>query len=274
MGVLYVVATPIGNLGDLSPRAADTLRAVPLIAAEDTRVTRKLLNHIESPARMVSFHENSPPQRIEELLSHLDQGDLAVVTDAGSPGVSDPGAALVSRAAGAGHEIVTIPGPSSVIAALSVSGFAADRFLFLGFPPRKSSERKRLFTEHSAFSAPIVFFESPHRVCDTLKDLANALPDRKVAVCRELTKLHEEVFRGTADEAISHFVEPRGEFAIVIAPGRPVSQEITDQRISDSIAAHRERGLKGRSLVEQVMAETGAPRSRVYPLTLAVQGEL
>ena len=269
MGNLYVVATPIGNLGDLSPRATEVLRAVPLIAAEDTRVTKKLLNHIESGARLTSFHENSPPQRVDELLSHLDEADLAVVSDAGSPGISDPGAALVSRAAEAGHSVIAVPGPSSVIAALSVSGFAGDRFLFLGFTPRKSSERRQLFAEHATFTAPIVFFESPHRVRETLKDLASALPDRAVAVCRELTKVHEEVFRGTAEEAATYFDAPRGEFAIVIAPGEAVSTEITDERITSSIESHLSAGLKGRNLVEAVIAETGAPRSRVYPMTLA-----
>jgi 16S rRNA (cytidine1402-2'-O)-methyltransferase len=269
MGSLYVVATPIGNLGDLSPRAAEILRTVPLVAAEDTRVTKKLLNHIESRARLTSFHENSPPQRIEELLAHLDGADLAMVTDAGSPGISDPGAALVSRAAEAGHTVVTIPGPSSVIAALSVSGFAGDRFLFLGFPPRKSAERRQLFLEHASFTAPIVLFESPHRVTETLTDLAAALPGRRVAICRELTKLHEEVFHGTTEEAAARFGEPRGEFVIVIGPGEAVSEAASDERVREAISAHRERGLKGRTLVEAVIAETGAPRSRVYPMTLA-----
>lgn len=268
MGSLYVVATPIGNLGDLSSRSIEILRTVPFIAAEDTRVTKKLLNHIESDARLVSFHESSPPNRLGELLGHLADGDLALVTDAGSPAISDPGAALVSSASDAGHDVMTVPGPSSVIAALSISGFSGDQFLFLGFPPRKTADRKALFNEHSSFPAPIVLFESPHRVKDTLKDIANSMPERQIAVCREMTKIHEEVFRGSAIEALQRFDTPRGEFALVIAPGEKISSEIPDEEINTSIKAHRKDGLRGRNLVEAVIAETGAPRSRVYPMTL------
>jgi 16S rRNA (cytidine1402-2'-O)-methyltransferase len=271
MGTLYVVATPIGNLGDLSPRAAEVLRLVPLIAAEDTRVTRKLLNHIGSRARLTSYHEDSPPGRLEELLEHLESADLALVTDAGTPGISDPGAELVRRATEAGHTVSAVAGPSAVTAALSVSGFAADRHVFLGFPPRKAGDRKRLFEEFSHAQMPLVLLEAPHRVAETLKSIAEVMPGRAVAVCRELTKLHEEVFRGTAEEAAAHFTEPRGEFVIVIGPGEVAMGLAAEELIPESIERRRSEGLWGRRLVEQVMADTGEPRSRVYEKVLEAE---
>ena len=270
MSTLFVVATPIGNLQDLSPRAAETIRTVPLIAAEDTRVSRKLLNHTGSAARIVSYNENSPPNRLKQLLSHLETADLALLSDAGTPAVSDPGAELVREAIAAGHTVSPIAGPSSVTAALSASGFNGDRFIFLGFPPRKKAERRQFLAENLALPMTLVALEAPHRVNQTLADIAAIAPEREIAVCRELTKLHEEVFRGTADAALKHFVQPRGEFVMVISAGPPAAGVTDDQITSVAMSAFKV-GLRGRDAVRQVIAETGAPRSRVYAIVLATQ---
>lgn len=271
MSTLFVVATPIGNLQDLSPRAAETLRTASLIAAEDTRVSRKLLNHVSSNARMLSYNENSPPSRLHQLLKHLESADVALVTDAGTPAISDPGAVLVKEAAAAGHAVTPIAGPSAVTTALSASGFGGDRFAFLGFPPRKKTERLQFLTENLALPMTVVLLEAPHRIQKTLEAISEVEPDRAIAVCRELTKLHEEVFRGTAAEALEHFYQTRGEFVIVVSAGPAISTEISDEQITHAALAAFESGQKGRAAVEQVISQTGAPRSRVYAIVLAAQ---
>ncbi len=273
MSTLFVVATPIGNLGDLSPRAADTLRSVPLVAAEDTRVTRKLLRHIDARPKVISYHVHSPLSRRQQLLDALQEGDLAIVTDAGTPGISDPGADLVADAAAAGHRVIPIPGPSAVSAALSASGHSGDQYRYLGFLPRRAKDRANVLRDAAMESCTLVCLESPHRIAATLTEIDRQFADRPIAVCRELTKLHEEIFRGTAAEAVEHFEEPRGEFVIVIqgAPGR--SEELGDDDIKTSIVKMLEQGLSGRRLVDEVVAATGEPRSRVYRLVLAIDGK-
>lgn len=273
MSTLYVVATPIGNLGDISLRAIEVLKNVPLIAAEDTRVTRKLLSHIESGARTISFHESSPPGRLNELLNHLESADLALVTDAGTPAVSDPGSALVSAATQVGHTVTAVPGASSVTAALSISGFESNRFAFIGFLSRRKSERQAELSEVANLPMTLVVLEAPHRLLQTLEDIGEAVPGRELVICRELTKLHEEVFRGTAESAISYFQQPRGEFVILIEAAPEQDREITDEQIVESAKQVLGGGLTGKSAVQQVIKETGAPRSRVYPIVLAVQKE-
>jgi 16S rRNA (cytidine1402-2'-O)-methyltransferase len=271
MSTLFVIATPIGNLRDLSPRAADTLQAVPLVAAEDTRVSRKLLNHTGSAARMLSYNENSRPNRLRQLLEHLESADLALVSDAGTPGVSDPGAVLVREATAAGHTVSPIAGPSAVTAAMSASGFSGDRFAFLGFPPRKNAERQQFLIENLALQMTVVLLEAPHRILQTLADIAVVAPEREMAVCRELTKLHEEVFQGTADAALKHFANPRGEFVIVLSASPEIANGITDDAITAAARRALEAGLRGRDAIQQVIAETGAPRSRAYVTVLAIQ---
>ncbi len=268
-----VVATPIGNLQDISLRTIDALKSVPLIAAEDTRVTRKLLNHIGSTARTISYNENSPPNRLRQLLDHLESADLALVTDAGTPAVSDPGSVLVRKAAEAGHTVSPIAGPSSVTAALSVSGFDSARFAFLGFLPRKKNERQRELEENARLPMTLVLLESPHRVLQTLQDIDSVIPERELVICRELTKLHEEVFRGTAEAALSHFDNPKGEFVVLVAPSTDSDPGVTDEQIAEAAQDAIADGLKGKSAVEQVMAKTGAQRSRAYPAVLAAQKE-
>ena len=219
MGTLYVVATPIGNLEDITLRALRVLKEVPLVAAEDTRVTRTLFRAHDIHTPLASFHEFTSATRRGKLVDRLDAGDVALVTDAGTPAVSDPGYPLIRDALSAGHEVVPVPGASSLLAALTVAGLPTHAFCFLGFLPRTTSARKRFFQRHADDESTMVVFESPYRVLASLKDLVSTLgPERRVAIARELTKRFEEVFRGTASAALAHFSEhaPRGEFTFVI----------------------------------------------------------
>ena len=219
MGTLYLVATPIGNLEDITLRALRVLKEVPLVAAEDTRVTRTLFRAHSIDTPMVAFHEFTTPARRAHLIDRLNSADVALVTDAGTPGVSDPGFPLVRDALEAGHDVVPIPGPSAPIAALVASGLPTHAFCFIGFLPRTSAARRKVLERHAASEATLIAFESPHRVVRALQDVVAALGgERHIAVARELTKRFEEVYRGTAAEALAHFTQtaPRGEFTLVI----------------------------------------------------------
>ena len=275
MGTLFIIGTPIGNLGDLSPRAAELLRTVDLLVAEDTRVTRKLLNHLDATTSCISYHEHSNPAQLERVLDALESGDVAQVTDAGSPTVSDPGASLVEAAASRGHDVVGVPGPSAITTAISISGMPGDRFTFLGFLPRKSPERRSVLSGAAYETGTLVAFETPQRVLGALEDIDSALGERRIAVCREMTKLHEEVFRGTASEAIQYFSggRVRGEFVLVIEGASEQTTEISDETITESIANLLDV-LSGRSLVEAVVEATGAPRRRVYRLVTGSQTDM
>ena len=272
MGTLYVIGTPIGNLEDLTLRAGRILSSVTLVAAEDTRVTRRLLAHIDAHPRLLSCHEHNWKRQLPRLLDALAKGDAALVTDAGSPAVSDPGAGLVAAVAEAGYDVVTIPGVSAVTAALSVAGFPADRFLFLGFLPRRRGVRSATLTDAARLGQTIALFESPHRLRATLTDIADALDDPAIAVCRELTKVHEEVWRGTASDALDYFAEPRGEFTIVIGPvslDEQAESASEDERLEaarQALAENRAAGKRGRDAVAEVVASTGLPRRAVYAL--------
>lgn len=267
MSTLFIVSTPIGNLEDLSPRGARVLREVALVIAEDTRVTRKLLHHIDSKAAVTSLHQHSNLASLRRVLSRLETGNAALVTDAGTPGISDPGAELVRAAAAAGHKIEAIPGPSAVTAALSVSGFPADRFVFGGFLSRRRTERRAQVQAAEQSDCPMVFYEAPHRIRAALRDFADLLGDRELTVCRELTKLHEEVFRGNAEAAWAHFEEPRGEFVIVVSGKQPTASEpVSDDAIGAALAEGSQQGRRGRDLVDWAVSVTGAPRRRVYSL--------
>ena len=288
MGALYVVGTPIGNLDDLTVRAARVLSATPLIAAEDTRVSRRLLAHLGVSPRVVSCNEHNWRRRVPELLAALDGGDVALVTDAGAPGVSDPGAGVVAAAADAGYAVVRVPGVSAVTAALSVSGFAADRFRFLGFLPRRRAERVAILEEAGDAGETVVIFEAPHRVRATLGDLAEIVGDAPLAVCRELTKWHEEVWRGTAWDALGYFKEPRGEFTIVVDGGGGGAQSARAAGAQSGAAAggpyiainaarvalleRRAAGMGGRDAVAEVTAGTGLARRVVYRLWVELDG--
>ena len=219
MGTLYVVATPIGNLEDMTYRAVRILREVPLVAAEDTRVTRKLFAAHDIHTPLASFHEFTSPTRRTRLVDRLREGDLALVTDAGTPGISDPGYALVRDTLVAGYEVVPVPGASSLLAALVASGLPMHAFCFVGFLPRTTAQRRKLLSQHADDPHTLVALESPHRLVRALQDIVASLgPERPLAVARELTKKFEEIFRGTAAEALAHFQQeaPRGEFTLVI----------------------------------------------------------
>jgi 16S rRNA (cytidine1402-2'-O)-methyltransferase len=213
------VGTPIGNLEDITLRALRVLKEASVVAAEDTRVTRTLLKHYQIETPMVPFHEFSRERAVQNLLAQLEQGDVALVSDAGTPGVSDPGYPLVRGALTAGHAVVPIPGPSAVLAALIASGLPTHSFTFIGFLPRKSGQRRRLFEEHGERGETLIAFESPHRLSKALDDLAAVLPERPTAVGRELTKAFEEFVRGSASEVAAHFTRhaPRGECTLLVA---------------------------------------------------------
>ena len=216
MPVLYVIATPIGNLEDISLRALRLLQEVKLIAAEDTRTTRHLLNAHDIKTPLTSYHEHSKRGKLDYLLNYLEQGDMALVSEAGMPGLSDPGYELIIAAIERGISVVPIPGASAVITALVVSGLPTDQFLYLGFLPRRKGQRQRLFSSIVDEPRTIVAFETPHRLSEALSDIEEILGNRRLSVCRELTKVHEEIFRGRVSQAREHFAEPRGEFSLVI----------------------------------------------------------
>ena len=214
--VLYVVATPIGNLEDITLRALRVLGEVQLIAAEDTRTARKLLNRYDIKTRLTSYFEHNKKNKMPVLLETLEEQDIALISEAGTPGISDPGYELIKGAIERGFQVIALPGPSAVTTAMAASGLPADQFVYLGFLPRKKGEKRRLLESVSTEPRTIICFESPYRVVDSLQAMLEKLGERNVAVCRELTKLYEEVFRGTLSEAVEHFHKPRGEFTIVI----------------------------------------------------------
>ena len=216
MPVLYVIATPIGNLEDISLRALRLLREVKLIAAEDTRTTRRLLNAYDIKTQLTSYHEHSKRAKLDYLLDYLEKEDLALVSEAGMPGLSDPGYELIVAAIGRGISVVPVPGASAVITALVVSGLPTDQFVYLGFLPRRQGQRQRLLGSIADEPRTIVAFETRHRIREALSDIEEILGDRRLAVCRELTKVHEEIFRGRVSQAQEHFAEPRGEFSLII----------------------------------------------------------
>tara|TARA_B100000809_G_C14947605_1_gene462698 strand:+ start:113 stop:880 length:768 start_codon:yes stop_codon:yes gene_type:complete len=244
------------------------------VAAEDTRVTRRLLSHLGIHPRTTSFHQHNWRNKLDGLLAELAEGDVALVTDAGMPVVSDPGNELVAAAARAGIKIEVVPGPSAVTAALAMSGFAGDAFSFLGFLPRRRKDRQSTLREASSSVVPLVIFEAPHRLRATLADMDTVLGGRPLAVCRELTKLHEEVFRGSASQALEHFDSPRGEVVLVVE-GRPIeasaspeaaaeADAATDTELRRQLIGLREDGIRAKEAVAMVSEAMGLPKNRVY----------
>ena len=269
-GTLYVVATPLGNLDDLSPRAAATLCQVTAVAAEDTRRSKTLLAHVGSGAQLLSFHAHSSAAALRRILHLLDTGkDVALVTDAGTPAVSDPGAVLVAAARERDVAVVTVPGPTAVAAALAVSGLPADRYLFLGFPPRKGADRRRVLEMVAKSEWTTVLFEAPLRVAELLADLVAVCGgERHGAVARELTKIFEETRAGTLTELASDYaqVAPRGEVTVVVAgTGRPAREE----RLPDPETLARAllaEGMSRKDVADRVAAEAGITRNTAYRL--------
>ncbi len=216
MPALYVIATPIGNLEDISLRALRLLREVKLIAAEDTRTTRRLLTAYDIKTPLTSYHEHSKRAKLDYILDYLEKEDLALVSEAGMPGLSDPGYELIVSAIERGISVVPVPGASAVITALVVSGLPTDQFVYVGFLPRRKGQRQRLLNSIAEERRTIVAFETRHRLTEVLNEIEEILGDRRLCVCRELTKVHEEIFRGRMSQAREHFAEPRGEFSLVI----------------------------------------------------------
>ena len=269
-GTLYVVATPLGNLGDLSPRAAETLRGVAVVAAEDTRHTKTLLAHVGSGADLLSVHAHSSAAALRRVLHLLGAGkDVALVTDAGTPSVSDPGAELVAAARARDVPVVTVPGPTAVAAALSVSGLTADRYLFLGFLPRKGGERRRLLDVVAESEWTTVLFEAPPRVVDLLGDLAAACgQERRAAVAREMTKVFEETRSGTLGELAGYYARApvRGEVTVVVAgAGRPAREERPPDP-EERARALLAQGMTRKDVADRLAAETGITRNTAYRL--------
>ncbi len=264
MSVLYIVATPIGNLEDISLRAIRILREVNLIAAEDTRKTRRLLARYDIGTPMTSYYEHSKRSKLEYILERLKQEDIALVSEAGMPGLSDPGYELVTAASERGIRVVPIPGPSAVITALVVSGLPTDRFSYLGFLPHKTAARKRLLESAAGEPGSIVVLETPHRLRAALEDIRLVLGDRRIAVCRELTKRFEEVYRGTVSQASEHFRTPRGEFTLVIEGKRAPKQPPMTAEIEEQLHYQYLSGATAKEAIARIAGETGLPRKELY----------
>ena len=271
-GKLYLVATPIGNLGDLSPRAAETLAAADFVAAEDTRVSLKLLNHFNIKKPLVSYHEHNQAISGPAILNRLLSGETcALVTDAGTPAVSDPGEGLVALCAENGVEVLAIPGCCAAVSALAVSGLPTGRFVFEGFLPVNRGERRERLAELAGEERTMILYEAPHRLRATLADLAEALGDRRITLCRELTKLHEETRRTTLSEALARYTEndPKGEFVLVLAGReRPAERAVTLEEGVDMVLSRREKGERMKDAVRQVASDTGLGRNELYQAAL------
>jgi 16S rRNA (cytidine1402-2'-O)-methyltransferase len=261
---LYIVATPIGNLEDISLRALRILREVKLIAAEDTRRTRQLLAAYDIKTPTTSYHEHNKLTKLDYILDALGEGDVALVSDAGMPGISDPGHELIVAAQKRGIPIVPVPGASVVITALAVSGLDTGQFHYLGFLPNKSSARRKLLQSIVEDRATIVVLETPHRLTAALGDILEVLGDREIAVCRELTKLHEEVFRGRVSQALEHFAEPRGEFTLVIAGAREAEKPQLTEAVKKRLQEMRRRGVGAKEAVAKVAEETKLSKKELY----------
>jgi 16S rRNA (cytidine1402-2'-O)-methyltransferase len=269
MGTLYVVGTPIGNLEDLSPRALRVLREVSLVAAEDTRKTGVLFARFDVHTPLTSYFEHNKLRKLDAIIEALARGDVALVSEAGMPGLSDPGYELIHAAIQAGYPVVPIPGPVAAITALVVSGLPTDSFVFLGFLARQASERKRTLQEVASEKRTLVLYEAPHRLAECLADLEALLGDRPIAVARELTKLHEEIYRGTVRGAREHFApeahgEVRGELTLVIGGAPEQSEMWDDERVRRALREAIDAGMDRKEAVRLVTQASGRPRREVY----------
>ena len=269
-GTLYLVATPIGNLQDITFRAIEVLKSVDLIACEDTRHTRKLLNAFEIEAKLVSYHEHNEVERTEELVKVLQDGkSVAVVSDAGTPGINDPGYRLVRAARDVGAEVIPIPGAVAFVNAAVASGLPTDALFFGGFLPSKTGERRRRLEEVSSIPATLVFYETPHRIVASLRDCLEVLGDRMASVARELTKMHEEIVSGKLSELVAHFEreDPRGEMVLTIE--RETDDPAPDLKETSVASRYQELILSGadrKAAMKVVAKEFGLPRDKVYRL--------
>ena len=269
MHTLYVVATPIGNLEDISLRALRILKEVKIIAAEDTRKTSRLLTHYQIKTPMTSYYEHNKLAKLNRMLDYLEEGDMALVSEAGMPGISDPGYELIVAAIEHDIPVVPVPGASAVTTALAVSGLATDRFTFLGFLPNKSTGRRHLLESVIAEKGTLLLLEAPHRLQDSLQDILTVLGDRRIAVCRELTKMHEEIYRGTVSLALTHFNAPKGEFTLVIEGNKMESPQELTTEIAQKLNDLRKSGVTAKEAIAGVAAETGLSKRELYRAWLA-----
>lgn len=275
MSTLYLVSTPIGNLEDLSPRAIRILREVKLIAAEDTRRTVKLLNHFQISTPSTSYYEHNKGYKTEAVMNALSQGDVALVSDAGTPGLNDPGYLLVRAAIDAGHTVSPIPGPSAPIAALVVSGLPTDRFIYLGYLPRKAGERQRAIQDVKSLSYTLIFFETPHRMLESLQDLQDILGDRQIAVAGELTKMFEEVFRGKISEAKIHFQghPARGEYTLIISGQSKSAEKWQEEELQAAIRVMLDSDISPSQAAQQLAEQSGWPRRKIYKILTEIRNQ-
>ena len=277
-GIIYIVGTPIGNLSDFSPRAIQTLREVDFIAAEDTRVTLKLLNHFDIRKPLVSYHEHNLRQRGEAIIQRvLDGENVAVVSDAGMPCVSDPGEDIVRLAAEADIQTIVIPGPSAAISALCISGLSTSRFSFEGFLSTNRKNRREHLQSLIGDTHTLIFYEAPHKLLDTLKDMAAAFgADRRISLCREMTKIHEQVFRTTLQEAVQYYREntPKGEFVLILEGAqKPVEPEITFEQAVEEASRLVQSGIRATDAAKQVSAHTPFKKSEIYSALISMSRE-
>ena len=272
MSRLVLVATPLGNLGDLAPRAVEELHSVGLVCCEDTRRTGLLLNNLGIDATLMRLDEHTEVASIQRVIDALDEGrDVALVSDAGTPAISDPGERLVAAVAETGHVITSVPGPSAVVMAVTLSGLPTSRFVFEGFLPRSGREREARLAEIARESRTSVLYEAPHRIARTLADLAGACgDDRRGAICRELTKVHEEIRRGSLRELIDSVGEPRGEYVIVLAGASP-SPATSEADVDDALRNELEAGSSVRDAADAVSSRLGVSRKIAYDRALVLR---
>jgi 16S rRNA (cytidine1402-2'-O)-methyltransferase len=273
VGTLYVVGTPIGNLEDITLRALRILDQVGLIAAEDTRAARRLLTHYDIKTPLTSYWERNKLTKLDSILRALEEHDVGLISKAGMPGISDPGYELIKAAISDGIDVVPVPGPSAPVAALVVSGLPTDSFLYLGFLPRKRGKRTRLLSSVVGETRTLVAFEAPHRLLPALEDVRDTLGDRPMAVTRELTKLHEEVVRGTTSDLIQHFESspPRGEVTLVIQGAEETMWE--QDQVETALRRLSRDGLSGTQAVKEVAKVSHRPRANVYRIWLSMEDE-
>jgi len=269
---LYIVATPIGNLEDISLRALRLLKEVGLIAAEDTRKTRRLLSAYDIHTPLTSYYEHNKVTKLDYIIERLGEIDVALVSEAGMPGISDPGYELITAAIDKSIPVIPVPGPSAVVTAVAISGLPTDRFYFAGFLPSRQPARQKVLRELTEIVGSLVLYEAPHRLLATLRDIMEILGDRRIAVCRELTKLHEEVFRGRISNALEYFRVPRGEFTLVIE-GYRTREKSTLPDAAAQLQALKRQGMGAKEAVATVASNSGLPRKDIYRAWLNIEKE-
>jgi len=271
MGDLYVVPTPIGNLEDITLRALRILKQASLIAAEDTRTTARLLAHFDIHTPLISYHEHNKLARLDTVLAALETGDVALVSDAGTPGLSDPGYELIQAVIAGGYRVVPLPGPSALLPALIASGLPTDSFLYLGFLPRKAGARRAVLQTVRDVPHTLVFYEAPHRLVETLHDMLDVLGTRQVCIARELTKIHEELWRGSLSEALAAFSQrdPRGEITLVVEGCLPQPESLwRPEQVRAALAEQLAQGESRSAAAKAIAAQSGWPRRTIYDLDM------